>query len=105
MKARKDLWNLVKGRPYVASTDYSAALILQGYLSRATDDIDVVDEVPAEIRSLHALLQDLRKRYGFHLAHFQSHYLPTGWEQRLHSLEPFGNLQIHLVDIYDVFLS
>ena len=39
----------------------SIALILPGYRERATTDIDVVDELPAEIRSQHALLDDLRK--------------------------------------------
>ena len=39
------------------------------------------------------------------LTHFQAHYLPQGWQQRLHSQEPFGRLQVSLVDAYDVFLS
>jgi hypothetical protein len=83
----------------------SGALILSGYLSRRTDDLDVVDEVPEALRSQHQLLDRLRKRYGLSLAHFQSHYLPSGWEQRLHSLGSFGRLQVFLVDVYDVFLS
>jgi hypothetical protein len=45
------------------------------------------------------------QRYRLQLAHFQSHYLPAGWEQRVHSLEPFGRLRVFLVDVYDVFLS
>ncbi len=83
----------------------SVALILPGLISRKTEDIDVVDEVPAEVRTLHGQLAGLRNRYGLQLAHFQSHYLPAGWEQRLHSLAPFGRLQVYLVDAYDVFLS
>lgn len=83
----------------------SAALILPGLLSRATDDIDVVDEVPSEIRSLHAQLNQLKARYGLGLAHFQGHYLPSGWSQRVHSLGSFGRLQVFLVDALDVFLS
>jgi hypothetical protein len=92
-------------RPVRLLVGGSAALILPGYLTRATDDIDVVNEVPAEVRSLHKVLQELRNRYGFHLAHFQSHYLPQGWEKRVHSLEPFGQLQVFLVDAGDVFIS
>jgi hypothetical protein len=83
----------------------AAALILPGLLSRNTSDIDVVDEVPRELRSQHELLAQLKKRYGLELAHFQSHYLPKGWEQRVHSIEPFGRIQVYLVDAYDVFLS
>jgi hypothetical protein len=83
----------------------SIALILPGQLARATEDIDVVNEVPDEIRSQHKLLDDLRKRFGLKLTHFQSHYLPSGWEKRLHGLEPFGQLQVYLVDAIDVFLS
>jgi hypothetical protein len=81
------------------------ALILQGYLSRATEDIDVVDEVPAELRQQHALLEQLQKEYGLQLTHFQSHFLPSGWETRLRSLEPVGRLQVALVDVYDLFLG
>jgi hypothetical protein len=83
----------------------SVALIMPGYISRPTDDIDVVDEVPAELRAEHALLHDLESRYGLSLTHFQRHYLPMGWEQRLHFLDSFGQLQVYLVDAADVFLS
>jgi hypothetical protein len=83
----------------------SIALILPGHLQRATQDIDVVDEVPAELRQEHTLLEELSRRYQLQLTHFQSHYLPAGWEARLHTLEPFGKLQAALVDVYDVFLS
>lgn len=83
----------------------SVALILPGYLSRQTQDLDVVDEVPAELRSQHQFLHQLEERYRLQLAHFQSHYLPSGWEQRLHFLDAFGTLQVYLVDVYDIFLS
>jgi hypothetical protein len=81
------------------------ALILPGLLSRRTEDVDVVDEVPHELRSQHHLLATLATRYGLALTPFQSHYLPTGWQQRLHPQEPFGRLHVSLVDVYDVFLS
>ena len=80
----------------------SIALILTDQLQRATEDI-VVDEVPAELRSQH--LEDMAKRYGLRLAHFQSHYLPEGWQSRVRSLEAMGHLHVFLVDGYDVFLS
>jgi hypothetical protein len=83
----------------------SAALMLTDFLTRHTEDIDVVDEVPEEIRNAHRLLDQLEKTYALHIAHFQSHYLPPGWEARSHSLEPFGRLQVLLIDVYDVILS
>ena len=83
----------------------SIALILRGYLARHTEDLDVVDEVPAELRVRHDLLNDLEHRYGLRLAHFQSHYLPTGWEQRVGSVGAFGKLQVFAVDPYDVFVG
>jgi hypothetical protein len=83
----------------------SVALILEGLLSRATEDIDIVDEVPADLRQQHALLERLQRTYGLQLTHFQSHFLPSGWETRVRSLEPLGRLQVGLVDAYDVFLS
>lgn len=85
------------------------ALILPGLLSRRTEGIDVVDAVPAALRSQHQLLATLAVRYGLELMHFQSHYLPEGWQQRLHAQEPFGQfhvyLHVYLVDAYDVFLG
>jgi hypothetical protein len=83
----------------------SVALILQGYLSRNTEDIDIVDEVPGPIRDQHKLLDEYRKRYGLLLAHFQSHYLPSGWEKRLHFFDSFGSILVYLVDVYDIFLG
>ena len=83
----------------------SAALILAGTLERHTEDIDVVDELPAEVRTEHALLEGLAGRYGLQLAHFQSHYLPSGWETRVKSLGAFGRLQVFLIDPGDIFLS
>ncbi len=66
------------------------ALILTGYLSRATTDLDIVDEVPAAIRMHSVLLDELKKRYRLLLTQFQSHYLPSGWETRLKDLGSFG---------------
>jgi hypothetical protein len=81
------------------------APILPGLLSRRTEDIDVVDELPSKLRSQHQLLATLAARYGLGLTHFQSHYWPQGWQQRLQSQEPFGHLHVDLVDAYDVYLS
>ncbi len=82
-----------------------SSLILAGLLSRGTEDIDVVDEVPAAIRSQHELLSSLASRYGLHLAHFQSHYLPSGWQERVRSLGQFGNLAVRLIDAHDIFIG
>lgn len=92
-------------RPMRLDVGGSASLILAGYLARKTEDIDVVDEVPAEVRREHQLLEELQQRYGLELASFQRHYLPMGWEKRIHSQPPFGQIQVYLVDVYDVFLS
>ena len=83
----------------------SLALILRGLLSRQTEDADVVNEVPAELRNQHDVLNKLAERYGLSLTHFQSHYLPKGWEGRLRSLNTWGELEVYLVDPYDVMVS
>ena len=83
----------------------SIALLLGGHLARHTDDIDVVDELPAALRSQPELLGNLAARYGLRLAHFQSHYLPSGWEQRVRSIDVFGKLTVLSVDPYDVFVG
>jgi hypothetical protein len=83
----------------------SIALILAGMLSRRTEDIDIVDEVPAEIRTEYDLLDQLIDRYHLRVTHFQSHYLPTGWGDRVRSLGIFGRLSVFLVDPYDIFVG
>ncbi len=100
----RDLGSHIHG-PASIAIGGAGALILQGCLSRSTEDVGVVDEVPAEVRSLHSVLDGLERRYGLHLAHFQSHFLPVGWESRLHTLGSFGALKVSLVDLHDVFLS
>ncbi len=92
-------------KPLRMNVGGSIALILRELLSRNTEDVDVVDEVPAEFRQRHDLLDNLLKRYGLLLAHFQQHYLPSGWANRLEYYDSFGELTVYLVDPYDVFLS
>jgi hypothetical protein len=92
-------------RPLRLVVGGSAALVFPGYLSRWTGDIDVVDEVPKELREQPAVLENLKARYGLDLAHFQQHYLPMRWQDRLHYLDTFGELTVYLVDVYDVLLS
>ena len=80
----------------------AASLVLRGFLSRATEDVDIVDEVPVEIRDEREILQDLSARYGLRITHFQSHYLPQGWESRTIDFGTFGKIQVRLVDALDI---
>ena len=82
----------------------SISLMLRDLLLRKTDDI-VVDEVPADLRDQHQALEALARRFGLKLAHFQSHYLPLGWERRLQSFAVYDHLHVYLVDPYDVMVS
>jgi hypothetical protein len=92
-------------KPTVLNVGGSLALILRGLLSRNTEDADVVNEVPAELRNQHDLLHQLAHDFGLQLTHFQSHYLPTRWERRTELFRSFGELDIYLVDAYDVMIS
>jgi hypothetical protein len=83
----------------------SGALILVGSLGRRTEDLDVVDEVPPEIRAQPDLLNDLAARYGLRLTHFQSHYLPAGWASRMKSMGQFGRLELLVIDPSDIFVG
>ncbi|HZK81240.1 MAG TPA: hypothetical protein VFC46_09245 [Humisphaera sp.] len=91
-------------QPTRLEIDGAIALILTGNLSRGTEDIDVVNEVPAEIRSQHELLAELEKSYGIRLTHFQSHFLPSGWEARL-ALQDVLEMSTHFSSIHTTFLS
>jgi hypothetical protein len=83
----------------------SSALMLVGLLDRATEDIDAVDEVPEVLRTQAHLLETLANRYGLRLAHFQSHYLPSRWRERLRFLNRFGSLDVYLVDALDILVG
>ena len=83
----------------------SIALILGGNVSRSTEDIDVVNEIPAEVRQRHDLVDQLQKEYGLRLTQFQSHYLPAGSAERVRSLGRYGRLDVFLVDPLDVFVG
>lgn len=92
-------------KPLQVALGGSGSLILKELISRKTQDIDFVDEVPKPIRDLGPTLKEIEKLYDLQVTHFQQHYLPSGWSNRLHSTELFGNLRVQLVDAYDVFLS
>jgi len=81
------------------------ALILAGVLSRRTEDIDLVDEVPVALRSQHKILDELANRYALRLIRFLSHFLPLDWKLRLHSMGKFGNLDVWRIDACDVFVG
>lgn len=83
----------------------SIALMLRDFLARYTEDIDLVDEIPAEIRSLHDQMRRLSERYGLHVAHFQSHYLPPGWAERVSFEGDYGRLGVYLVDPLDILVG
>jgi hypothetical protein len=83
----------------------SVALIMPGYVNRRTEDIDIVGEVPKELRENYALMDALKARYTLYLGHVQPHYFAKGWQNRAHSLDTFGRLQVFLLDVHDVFLS
>jgi hypothetical protein len=97
----RDLGTAVR-QPVHITIGGSVSLILIEKLSRPTEDVDLVDEVPWEIRTSHTLVQELAERHGLLLTHFQSHYLPSGWAMRTWSLGRFGRLDVSVIDAYDV---
>lgn len=90
------------GRPLTVTLGGSSALILLGHLSRHTDDLDLADEIPAEIRQERATLAGLSSRFGLRLAHFQTHHLPPGWSSRTTDGGSYGSIHLKLVDPYDI---
>ena len=100
----RDLGSRIR-RPSSINVGGSIALMLANQLRRSTDDIDVVDAIPPALRNEHELLDQLVQRYGLCLAHFQSRYLPSGWENRLRSNGKFGSIEVQLVDPYDIFVG
>jgi hypothetical protein len=83
----------------------SIPTMIQGLTARPTDDIDIVNEVPPEIRKQVDILKRIRADYGLTLGHVQSHYLPANWQQRRRFLGDFGGLHVYMVDVVDIFVS
>jgi hypothetical protein len=83
----------------------SIPTLIKGLTARPTDDIDLVDEVPAEIRRQRAVLRQIEDEFGLKVGHVQSHYLPPHWRDRRHWLGDFGGLRVYLLDEYDIFVS
>lgn len=83
----------------------SVPTLVKGLTARPTDDIDLVDEIPEEIRRQRDVLREIEVEFGMKLGHVQSHYLPTGWRERRRWLGDFGGLRVYLVDEYDIFVS
>lgn len=99
----RDLGRRVR-EPCSITVGGSFALMLEQLVVRRTDDVDLVDEVPATIRVEHDLLDTMARRYGIQLGHFQSHYLPSGWQRRVRSLGVFGSITAFRVDPIDVLV-
>lgn len=83
----------------------SVPTLVKGLTSRPTDDIDLVDEIPEEIRRQRDVLHEIEIEFGMKLGHVQSHYLPFGWRERRRWLGDFGGLRVYLLDEYDIFVS
>lgn len=83
----------------------SIPTLIQGLTARPTADIDLVDEVPAAIRSQRKVLRKIQEDYGLILGHVQSHYRPAHWKERRQFLGDFGGLRVYLADSYDIFVS
>jgi hypothetical protein len=72
---------------------------------RPTGDIDLVDEVPEEIRRQRDVLRKIETDFGLALGHVQSHDLPAHWRDRRQWFGDFGGLRVYLLDEYDIFVS
>lgn len=83
----------------------SIPTLIKGLTARPTADIDLVGEIPDEIRSQRAVLRKIETQFGLTLGHVQSHYLPANWQNRRQWLGDFGKLRVYLVDEYDIFVS
>jgi hypothetical protein len=89
-------------RPTQLFVGGSASLILSVNLTARIETVNVVDEVPAEIRTQYDLLESLAMRYGLRLAQFPSHYLPPDWQRRVRSVDVFDRLKVFIIDPVDV---
>ena len=97
----RELGNKLR-RPASINVGGSCSLILAEVLSRPTNDVDVVNELPDVIRNDHELVNFIADKYNLRPTHFASHYLPDNWEFRTRSLGRLGRLDVKVVDPIDV---
>ena len=100
----RDLGTRVR-KPVTLVIGGSLSLMLDSLVVRKTEDIDVPDEVPSALREDPALIDELEKRHGLRITHFQSHYLPNNWSNRTKSIGQFGSIDARCVDPIDVLVA
>jgi hypothetical protein len=83
----------------------SIPTLIKGLTARPTGDIDLVDEIPEEIRRQPDVLRKIETDFGLKLSHVQSHYLPPHWRDRRQWFGDFGGLRVYLLDEYDIFVG
>jgi len=83
----------------------SVATLTKDLTARPTDDIDFVDEVPAEIREQTDILEQINAKYGLVFGHVQSRYLPPNWQTRREHFGDFARIRVYIVNEYDIFVS
>lgn len=83
----------------------SLSLMLDSLVVRKTDDVDITDEVPRAIREDPALIDEMERKHGLRIAHFQSHYLPNNWANRTKAIGQFGTIDARRVDPVDVLVA
>jgi hypothetical protein len=83
----------------------SIPTLIKGLTVRPTGDIDLVDEVPEEIRRQRDVLRKIETDFGLKVGHVQSHYLPPHWRDRRQWFGDFGGLRVYLLDEYDIFVG
>jgi hypothetical protein len=83
----------------------SVPTLIEGLTARPTEVIELVDEVPAEIRRQRDVLIKIETEFGLRLGQVPSNNLPIRWQDRLRKFGEFGGLSVDLVDVYDLFVS
>jgi hypothetical protein len=83
----------------------SVALILSGYLSQHTDDIEFVHDFLTAIQGSQALREKLEGATEFIFGYVPGWCFPHRWRERVHLVGTFGKLQAFRLDVYDVILS
>jgi hypothetical protein len=83
----------------------SIVTMIKGLTARPTSSIEIAEKVPYAIYHQGSVLRQIQAQFGLVIVKSLRSALSARWQDRQEWLGDFGGRRVHLVDVYDVFVS